>query len=154
MSTVEPAGTSNRSRAPRERRARAAVLDLARTEVRRVHPTLVRVGDPCGDVDVVPEDPAWDHALRTDLLAALLWRRHEQDPLVWLTRTGDLAWQDVDQRWYAAFLAASDETGVGAQLLVVTRHGWHDPATGATRTWRRIRDRSGRSGGRDVVRDR
>lgn len=146
MSRVEPAGTGHRASAPRERRARAAVLDLARTEVRRVHPTLVRVGDPRGAVDVVPEDPAWDHALRTDLLTALLWRRREHDPLVWLTRTGDLAWQDVDQRWYAACLAAREETGVVAQLLVVTRHGWHDPATGATRTWRRIRDRSGGSG--------
>lgn len=143
MTTLEPHGPSSRCRAPRERRARAAVLDLARSEVRRVHPTLLRVGDPCGTADVVPEDPTWDHALRTDLLSALLWRRRERDPLVWLTRTGDLAWQDVDQRWYAAFLASREETGICAQLLVVTRHGWHDPATGATRTWRRIRDRGG-----------
>ncbi|WP_300644368.1 hypothetical protein [Nocardioides sp.] len=140
MGTVATSRGSSRPRDPWERRARAAVLDLARTEVRRVHPTLLRVGDPCGAVDVVPEDAAWDHALRTDLLAALLWRRGP-DPLVWVTRTGGLAWQDVDQRWYAAFLAARGETGLDAQLLVVTRHGWHDPATGTTRTWRRIRDR-------------
>ncbi len=139
MGTIAATGTSSR-RDPRERRARAAVLDLARTELRRVHPTLLRVGDPCGAVDVVAEDAAWDHALRTDVLAALLWRRGP-DPLVWVTRTGGLAWQDVDQRWYAAFLAARGETGIDAQLLVVTRHGWHDPTSGTTRTWRRIRDR-------------
>lgn len=141
MSTAHPAGDSRRPHDPWERRARAAVLDLARTEVRRRHPTLLRVGDPCGAADVVAEDPAWDHALRTDLLTALLWRRRGQNPLVWLTRTGSLAWQDVDQRWYAAFLASRVEIGLGAQLLVVTRHGWHDPGTGETRTWRRIRDR-------------
>lgn len=148
MSTLDPPGTADGPRAPRERRARAAVLDLARSEVRRVHPTLLRVGDPCGAVDVVPEDPTWDHALRTDVLSALLWRRRTEDPLVWLTRTGSLAWQDVDQRWYAAFLASLGETGLRAQVLVVTRHGWHDPATGRTRIWRRIRDRSADRGHR------
>jgi hypothetical protein len=142
VSPAHPVDGARRPRDPRERRARAAVLDLARSEVRRRHPTLLRVGDPCGAVDAVAEDPAWDHALRTDLLTALLWRRRALDPLVWLTRTGSLAWQDVDQRWYAAFLASREEAEVGAQLLVVTRHGWHDPATGQTRTWRRIRDRS------------
>lgn len=141
MSPGQPTDALRDPRDPGERRARAAVLDLARSEVRRRHPTLLRVGDPCGDVDVVAEDPEWDHALRTDLLTALLWRRREDDPLVWLTRTGTLAWQDVDQRWYAAFLASREEVGIDARLLVVTRHGWHDPSCGATRTWRRIRDR-------------
>ena len=146
VSTVHPADGVRRPRDPWERRARAAVLDLARTEARRRHPTLVRVGDPRGEVSVVAEDPSWDHALRTDLLTALLWRRRASDPLVWLTRTGSLAWQDVDQRWYAAFLASREEVGLAGQLLVVTRHGWHDPSTGDTRTWRRIRVRSRTAG--------
>lgn len=124
-----------------EARARAAVLELARGESRRRHPVLVHVGDPVGRVSLAAGDAAPDHALRTDVLGALLWRHRSEQPLVWLTRTGPLDWQDVDARWFAGFEAARHEVGIGEQFLVVTRHGWHDPATGATRTWRRIRDR-------------
>lgn len=141
-----PRGASRQDPAERawERRARAAVLELARTETRRRHPALLHVGDPDGPVGVVVDDLGLDHALRTDALGALLWRHRDQDPLVWLTRTGPLAWQDVDARWFAAFRSARSEVLVGGDFLVVTRHGWHDPATGTSRTWKRIRDRRAR----------
>lgn len=127
-------------------RARAAVLELARGETRRRHPVLVHVGDPTGRVSLAVDEEVLDHALRTDVLGALLWRHRAEQPLVWLTRTGTLDWQDVDARWFAGFEAARREVAVGGQFLVVTRHGWHDPASGATRTWKRIRDRR-RGGG-------
>ena len=139
--TQPPAGREERERRARERRFRAAVLELASTETRRRHPVLLHVGDPEGRVGVVVDDVGLDHALRADVLGALLWRHRDQQPLVWLTRTGPLAWQDVDARWFAAFRAARGEVLVGQDFLVVTRHGWHDPATGSSRTWKRIRDR-------------
>lgn len=136
----EGVGPERRSRAG-EARARAAVLELARTEHRRRHPVLLHVGDPRGRVSLAVDDLCPDHALRADVLGALLWRHRDEDPLVWLTRTGPLDLQDVDARWFAAFRAARHEVLVAARFLVVTRHGWHDPATGGTRTWKRIRDR-------------
>ena len=125
----------------RERRARAAVLEHATGEHRRHFPALVRVGEPLDRATVLPAEHGVDHAMRADVLGALLWRRRHQDPLVWLTRGGTLAWQDQDAAWFAAWRAAGAEVGVDSRFLVVTRHGWHDPATGETRTWRRIRDR-------------
>lgn len=125
----------------RERTARAAVLEHATGEHRRHFPTLVHVGAPLGRATVVPAEHGGDHALRTDVLGALLWRRRHEAPLVWLTRGGSLAWQDADAAWSAAWRAASSEVDVPSRFLVVTRHGWHDPSTGETRTWKRIRDR-------------
>lgn len=136
-----PESTSRDDLRARASRARSAVLELARTEHRRRHPVLVHVGDPTGRVSLAVDDLCPDHALRTDVLGALLWRHRDEEPLVWLTRTGPLAWQDVDARWFAGFEAARHEVRVGDQFLVVTRHGWHAPSSGETRTWRRIRDR-------------
>ncbi len=97
----------------RERTARAAVLEHATGEHRRHFPTLLHVGAPLGRATVVPAEHGGDHALRSDVLGALLWRRrHERG-----------------------------EVDVPSRFLVVTRHGWHDPSTGETRTWKRIRDR-------------
>ena len=139
----EPRDRAVEDRAARQREARnrAAVLELASTEHRRRHPVLVHVGDPRGRVSLAVDELCPDHALRADVLGALLWRHRDEDPLVWLTRTGPLDLQDVDARWFAGFRAARREVLVGGDFLVVTRHGWHDPATGATRTWKRIRDR-------------
>lgn len=135
----EPSRTSDDQR-------RAAVLELALSERRRVHPSLVHVGTPAGPADVLAaqapqEASALDHAVRVDQLSRLLWARRHDHPLVWLTRTGPLEWQDVDASWFSACAAASGETGVAADLLVVTRHGWWSPRTDARRTWARIRDR-------------
>ena len=87
----------------RERTARAAVLEHATGEHRRHFPTLVHAGAPLGRATVVPAEHGGDHALRTDVLGALLWRRRHEAPLVWLTRGGSLAWQDADAAWFAAW---------------------------------------------------
>lgn len=126
---------------PVDPRRRAAVLELARSERRRVHPALVHVGTPGAGAVVVPADTGWDRAARTDLLSRLLWTARASDPVVWLTRTGRLEWQDRDAAWFAACRAAGAETGVEVDYLVVTRHGWWEPRTGERREWKRIRDR-------------
>lgn len=124
-----------------DRRARTAVLELARAERRRRHPALVHVGEPGDRAEVLPAETGPDHGLRTDVLAALLWARRDADPWVWLTRTGSLLWQDLDAAWFAAWTAASAEVALPGRFLVVTRHGWHDPLRGTSRRWKRIRDR-------------
>lgn len=128
----------------RERTARAAVLEHATGEHRRHFPMLLHVGAPLGHATVLPAEHGLDHALRTDVVGALMWRRRCEDPLVWLTRAGSLAWQDADAGWFAAWRAASGEIDVPSRFLVITRHGWHDPSTGRSRTWKRIRDRRAR----------
>lgn len=127
---------------------RRAVFDHALSEPRRVFPPLLHVGRPGGTEAVFAlgaDDPA-DHALRTDVVAALLRRTRSADPgapapLVWLTRTGPLDLQDVDAAWLAAARAASAEAGLPLTLVVVTRTGWRDPRSGMGRRWKRVRAR-------------
>ena len=77
---------------------RRAVADHAARERRRVHPPLLHVGWPGGPEDVfaVGPDEELDHALRSDVVAALLHtaRRHAPVagavPMLWLTRSGPL----------------------------------------------------------------
>ena len=84
-----------------------------------------------------------EHALRADLVAALLRRTRTGpvDPLVWLTRTGELVLEDLDAAWLAAARAAYAEAGVRLTMVVVTRRGWWDPRTGRRREWKRLRSR-------------
>lgn len=128
---------------------RRAVADHAARERRRVHPPLLHVGWPGGSEDVFvvgPEDEL-DHALRTDVVAALLHsvRRHapiaDAVPMLWLTRSGPLEVGDLDQAWLSAARSASAEAAVDLTLVVVTRRGWFDPRTGVRREWKRLRDR-------------
>ena len=58
---------------PTARLLRRAVLDLATTEHRRRVPPLLHVGTP-GSCLTVPDDAAWDHGLRTDIVGAALRR--------------------------------------------------------------------------------
>lgn len=81
-----------------------------------------------------------DHALRTDVVAALLSRAGAGTHLVWLTRPGRLEPQDVDLAWLAAARAAYAEAGEDLTWAVVTRTGWWDPRSGLRREWKRIRD--------------
>jgi hypothetical protein len=128
---------------------RRAVADHAAREQRRLHPPLLHVGWPGGpeDVFVVGPDDELDHALRTDVVAALLHtsRRHAPvagaAPMLWLTRSGPLEVGDVDLAWLAAARAASAEAAVDLMLVVVTRRGWFDPRTDVRREWKRLRDR-------------
>lgn len=140
--------------APLHQALRRAVLEHAVSERRRVFAPLLHVGTPGGPQALfAPDAPGTrrdahgpdrlDHALRTDVVAAML-RRHPASspaPLVWLTRAGELCLQDVDAAWLAAARAATAEAGVPLTLVVVTRRGWWDPRSGATRTWRRLRAR-------------
>ena len=71
-------------------------------------------------------------------MAALLRRTAgaPEEQLVWLTRAGDLELQDVDAAWLAAARAAVLEAGVPLTLVIVNRHGWWDPRSGAgTMSW-------------------
>ena len=135
---------------PLERRTgallRQAVLDHKSRERRRVHPAVLHVGLPGGQVarlaldEVEPSDPG----LRTDVVAALRVRAtkgaaEDHVPMVWLTRTDALGLQDVDARWLAAARAAYDEAGAPLAFVVVNRHGWRDPRSGLSRTWARLR---------------
>lgn len=126
---------------------RRAVLDHLTSEHRRVFPPAVHVGTPGvpgAAVALCPADDQLDHALRVDALEAMVrcvWQRGVTAPLAWLTRRGTLEVQDVDLAWTSAARAASTELALAAPLplVVVTRQGWHDPGTGAQRTWRRLR---------------
>ena len=128
---------------------RSAVLEHAVAEHRRVFVPLLHVGTPGGPerVHAVRREEATDHSLRTDVVAALLGRGPTagEPPLVWLTRPGPLELQDVDVAWLAATLAASAERAsvdrAPLAVVVVNRHGWMDPRTGAGRTWVRLRRR-------------
>jgi hypothetical protein len=129
----------------RELRAllRRAVLDHAVTERRRHYLPLLRVGRPGGaqTVFAVRPDETTDHALRADVVAAMLRRvrRPEETALVWLTRAGDLDLQDVDADWLAAARTAYAEAGVPLTMVVVNRRGWRDPRSGAGHQWSRLR---------------
>lgn len=121
---------------------RSAVAAHAGQERRRTFPALVHAGRPGGPEAVfghLRSDRPLDHALRTDVVEALLRRCGPAVPLVWLTRPGDLGLHDEDLAWAAACRSARAETGRPRRFVVVTRHGWHDPSTGAARTWRRLR---------------
>ncbi|WP_459970465.1 hypothetical protein [Nocardioides pyridinolyticus] len=126
---------------------RRAALDHARAERRRGFPPLLHVGFPGGHEEVFalrPEDPR-DHAVRADVLAAMLQRVRRVAgavPLVWLTRTGPLDLQDVDAAWLASARTAAGEAGITLTMVVVTRRGWFDPRSGVRREWKRLRDRS------------
>lgn len=127
-------------------RLRRAVLDHARSERRRVFPPVLHVGSPggtVGDFEIAPDD-ATDHALRTDVVAALLRRARQagSTPLVWLSRPGapsDV--RDVDLEWLAAVRSAGAELGRHLPYVVINRRAWRDPRTGVGRVWQRVRDR-------------
>jgi len=124
---------------------RRAVLEHVSSERRRTFPPLLHVGMPGGPQVLFAKDPLHplDQALRADVVAAMLARQRTASvaPLVWLTRAGDLCLQDVDAAWLAAARGAAAEAGLPLTMVVVTRRGWWDPRSGATRTWRRLRAR-------------
>jgi hypothetical protein len=131
---------------PRTDRALLRRLVLAHKAAERRHrfPAVLHLGRPAGPAaDSVDESAApLDHALRCDVLEAMLLRTPADPSLMtWLTRPGDLAVQDVDLAWLRAVSTVNAETGRVLRYVVVTRHGWRDPASGVGRTWRRLRDR-------------
>lgn len=124
---------------------RRAALDHALAERRRRHLPVVHCGTP-GEPHPVfavsPEDVS-DHAVRTDVVAALAQRarRPGRAPLVWLARPGSLETQDVDLAWLAAAAQAYAEAGLPLVFVVVNRTGWRDPRSQSGRTWARLRRR-------------
>ncbi|HTW15150.1 MAG TPA: hypothetical protein VMF51_08470 [Nocardioides sp.] len=122
---------------------RRAVLDHATSEPRRHYPARLHIGVPGGSQRVLALEPASaDHSLRTDVAAAMLSRAPTgTEPVVWLTRSGDLDLQDLDAQWLAAALAACGEADRPLTMVVVNRHGWRDPRSGTAREWKRLRRR-------------
>ena len=123
---------------------RRAVLDHATGERRRAHPPVLHVGRPGDRVArlEIEAGEAFDPGLCADVVAAMRsGTRGAAGPMVWLTRAGDLQLQDVDARWLSAARAAYAEAGAPLVLVVVTRHGWRDPRSGVSCTWRRLRRR-------------
>ncbi|WP_134738888.1 hypothetical protein [Nocardioides sp. 503] len=122
---------------------RQAVLDHAAAEHRRSFLPLVHVGLPGQreTVFAVRPDERTDHALRTDIVSAMVRRvrRPGPAPMVWLTRRDRLRPQDVDLAWLAAARSAYGELGLPLLMVVVNRHGWRDPRSGLERTWQRLR---------------
>ncbi|MGZ5398779.1 MAG: hypothetical protein ACXWDM_02120 [Nocardioides sp.] len=119
---------------------REAIRRHAASERRRRFAPLVHVGRPgVREQCLAGSVRGTDHALRTDLMAALLARSPGPEPLVWLTRPGELQTHDVDPAWLAAARAAWAEAGRDLSWVVVTRHGWWDPRSDLRREWQRIR---------------
>ncbi len=124
---------------------RRAVLDFRASERRKTFPPVLHVGLPGGPelAYVARADEPMEHSLRADLVAAFLPRTRTAaaDPLVWLTRTGDLVLEDADAAWLSAAWSAYAEAGVSLTMVVVTRRGWWDPRSDRRREWKRLRRR-------------
>lgn len=136
---VEPLAT------PLRRALRQAVLDHAVAERRQSHLPILHVGLPSMREVVHPirSDEPTDHALRADIVAAMVRRAGMAGtPLVWLTRSGELIDQDVDTDWLAGARQAFGEAGLRLVYVVVNRHGWRDPRSGLETSWVRLRRRS------------
>jgi hypothetical protein len=124
---------------------RRAVLDFRVTERRKAFAPVLHVGVP-GATRFAYEprrDKPMEHGVRADLVAAFLHRTcaGPVEPLVWLTRTGELVLEDVDAAWLSAARSAYAEAGVSLTMVVVTRRGWWDPRSGRRREWKRLRRR-------------
>ena len=124
---------------------RRAVLEHRVSERRKTFPPVLHVGAPGALELVVDHRQAgpMEHGLRADVVAACLrhTRRDSTAPLVWLTRTGDFVLEDPDAAWLSAARSAYAEAGLALTMVVVTRRGWWDPRSGASREWKRLRPR-------------
>ncbi|MDP3890695.1 hypothetical protein [Nocardioides sp.] len=127
------------------RRLRAEILAFKASEARRRFPVVVHVGVPGRPHEGFAEHPGshLDHALRTEIVGALVQRVDvTEPPVTWVTRPGGLDLHESDQAWLAAALAAYAEEGLPLTMVVLTRSGWYDPRSGTRRTWVRLRPRS------------
>ncbi|HEX5862428.1 MAG TPA: hypothetical protein VFY58_11325, partial [Nocardioides sp.] len=122
---------------------RRSVLEHRLAERRKAFPPVLHVGVP-GELELVVDHRLArpiEHGLRADLVAACLHhtRGGSVEPLVWLTRTGDFVLEDPDAAWLSAARSAYAEVGIDLTMVVVTRRGWWDPRSGASREWTRLR---------------
>ena len=113
-------------------------------ESRRVFDESVHVGVLGGPRDsfvVRARDlPAFDAALRTDVVGALV----EDAPVVWrtawLVRPGTPEPHDLDLQWLAAASAAFAMHGRTLEaFFALTRAGWRDVLSDESRVWKRLR---------------
>lgn len=127
---------------------RAAVFELLRIGRVRRFPATLSVGVPGGARVVWPLDPPHhedDHALRTEVVSALLHRARDltETPVCWLTRAGAASWHDLDAAWLSPAVCAFAEADVPLVWVVVTRTAWWDPRSDLCVSWKRPRARSG-----------
>lgn len=126
---------------------RAVVFELLALGRVRRFPATLSVGVPGGERVVWridPPDHDEDHALRAEIVGALLLRARDLSdaPVCWLTRPGVPQWHDLDAAWLAPAASACAEAGVPLTWVVVTRHTWWDPRSDLSRRWLRPRLRS------------
>lgn len=76
----------------------------------------------------------WDHALRSDIIAALV-HKVPGEAVIRLSRAGVPCPHDADLLWLSAARHACAEAGRDLTFVVVTRTGWFDPRSGVCRTW-------------------
>jgi hypothetical protein len=131
-----------------ERLLRRIVRDHVASEPRRRHVPLLHVGRRSAHgieaetIHAIRGEDRTDHALRADIVAAMVRRVRAQAPaapLVWLTRGGAPEVQDVDADWLAGATQAFGEAGLPLVFVIVGRHGWLDPRSGVRRAWVRLR---------------
>jgi hypothetical protein len=122
---------------------RRLVVEHKATERRHRFPAVLHLGGPGRpEVGRVHESIAeLDHALRCDILEAMLRRAPAGAVMCWLTRPGGLEMQDVDLAWLRVVTAVNGETDLALPYVVVTRRGWRDPQSGVERSWVRLRER-------------
>jgi hypothetical protein len=120
---------------------RRAVFTLRRSTRARVFAPAIHVGLPDRPQHELVQPFRPDHTLRTDVVAGLLRMQDTETlPAAWLTRVGAPEPHDLDMAWLAAARAAFSEAGAPLPwFVVVTKAGWHRPATGEQRTWQRLR---------------
>jgi len=128
---------------PPEAALRREVGLFRRGEHRRRFPVRLSLGEPAGSRSDLEVPGEIDPQLGTDLALLLAeqapddsWRR-----LVWwITRPGVPDLHEMDNLWVAATSMAGGVLGRDPlPLYVITRSGWLDPATGASRRWVRLR---------------
>lgn len=136
-----------------QRGLRQCVGQLRAGERQLRFPPRLHVGAPAGaEIRVpLPPDPWWpdptpdsrtyDARLRLDLVSALLARicTRVGEPMVWLTRPGELQWHGLEAEWLAPAIQALAEAGLPRRFVVVTKRGWYDPCSDTGREWVRLR---------------
>jgi hypothetical protein len=123
---------------------RTAVAALCSDRRRRRFPATIHVGTP-GDIfcSFTDDEEHLDIGLRTAIVEALMSgvSPPQSNPLCWLSRPGELRWNDTDAAWLGPVVRAFAAACQPLTMVVVTRRGWYDPRSGVTREWKRLRSR-------------
>lgn len=107
---------------------------------RRMLPITLHVGLPRAETRTVTEQPWFDAGLRSDLVTRALDGLESPNPLVWLSRAGDLGPRDADWAWHAAARTAFARHDLPLPgFFVVTRRGWVELSCGDRHPWYRVR---------------